>query len=139
MNTYIELDTNSIMGEEIRKTIDVLSNMLVHHPLTEEESECLDMARFYLSRVNRAMIFQLKVRKEDDVKKEGEVTLLGLQDGRVICPVCGLVFNLLDITTVTVNGTTYDKLTYDKSCPNCGSLFNDNINYINIKKEGDEK
>jgi hypothetical protein len=45
------------MGEEIRKTIDVLSDMLVHHPLTEEESECLDMARFYLSRVNREMLF----------------------------------------------------------------------------------
>lgn len=72
MNTYIELDTNSIMGEEIRKTIDVLSDMLVHHPLTEEESECLDMARFYLSRVNRAMIFKLKIRKEDDMNEEGE-------------------------------------------------------------------
>ena len=72
MNTYIELDTNSIMGEEIRKTIDVLSDMLRHHPLTEEESECLDMARFYLSRVNRAMVFQLKVRKEDDEKEEAK-------------------------------------------------------------------
>ena len=57
MNGYIKLKVNSVMGEEIRKTIDVLSDMLVKHPLKEEESECLDMARFYLSRVNREMIF----------------------------------------------------------------------------------
>ena len=57
MNGYIKLKVNSVMGEEIRKTIDVLSDMLVHCPLKEEESECLDMARFYLSRVNREMLF----------------------------------------------------------------------------------
>ena len=54
---YIKLKVNSVMGEEIRNTIDVLSDMLVHHPLKEEETECLDMARFYLSRVNREMLF----------------------------------------------------------------------------------
>lgn len=57
MNGYIRLKVNSVMGEEIRKTIDVLSDMLVKHPLKEEESECLEMARFYLSRVNRETIF----------------------------------------------------------------------------------
>lgn len=74
MYGYIKLKVNSVMGEEIRKTIDVLNDMLIHHPLTEEESECLDMARFYLSRVNREMIFHTipYERGEAGMKKEGE-------------------------------------------------------------------
>ena len=64
MSEYIKLTVNAVMGEEIRKTIEILSYMLIHHPLTEEESECLDMARFYLNRVNREMVFHMM--------KEGE-------------------------------------------------------------------
>lgn len=73
MKGYIKLKVNSIMGEEIRKTIDVLNDMLVHHPLTEEESECLDMARFYLSRVNREMLFHfVPYERKEDMRERGE-------------------------------------------------------------------
>lgn len=65
MNKYIELTVNAIMGEEIKATLNMLDKIIAHHPLTEEESECLDMARFYLSRVNREMIFHTKERQSE--------------------------------------------------------------------------
>lgn len=70
MNGYIKLKVNSVMHEDIRKTIDVLNDMLLHHPLKEEEHECLDMARFYLSRVNREMNFHtIPYEKKEEASK----------------------------------------------------------------------
>lgn len=63
--------------------------------------------------------------------EKGEVTLLGLDDGRALCPVCGLI---LSQGTVTVHDETYGEITRYEVCPSCGSLFSENINYIHARK-----
>ncbi len=63
--------------------------------------------------------------------EKGEVTLLGLDDGRALCPVCGLI---LSQGTVTVHDDTYGEITRYEVCPSCGSLFSENINYIHARK-----
>ena len=67
--------------------------------------------------------------------EKNEVTVLGLEDGRCICPVCGYVFDPIKVSGVKLSYKTVNKIEYYKSCPKCGSLFSDNINYINLKKE----
>ena len=79
-----------------------------------------------------------EARAKAHAHEKGEVTVLGLEDGRCICPVCGYVFDPIKVSSVKLSYTTVDKIEYYKSCPKCGSLFSDNINYINLKKEGGE-
>lgn len=62
---YIELTVNATMKEEVKVTLNMLNEIIAHHPLTEEEAECLDMARFYLSRVNREMLYHTKERQSE--------------------------------------------------------------------------
>lgn len=67
--------------------------------------------------------------------EKGDVTLLGVDGyGKVICPVCGLVFNLISPKIVKVDNTYYD---FYGECPKCKTPFNENINYVNLKKGGD--
>ena len=70
--------------------------------------------------------------------ENGEVTPLGLPDGSFICPVCGYVFDPIKVSGVKLSYKMVNKIEYHKSCPKCGVLFNEDINYINIKKEGGE-
>ena len=76
-----------------------------------------------------------EARAKQHAHEKGEVTLLGLQDGRVICPVCGYVFDPIKVECVTLSSQhTADKITYHKSCPKCGSPFSEHINYINTQE-----
>ena len=69
--------------------------------------------------------------------ENGEVTPLSLPDGSFICPVCGYMFDPIKISGVKLSYKTVNKIEYHKSCPKCGSLFNEDINYIDLKKKDD--
>ena len=74
------------------------------------------------------------------VHENGDVTVIGLQDGRCICPVCGHVFEKFISRTITLpDGGQTDCVTSLGSCPKCGTLFNQNhITYTDdyIQKGG---
>lgn len=57
--------------------------------------------------------------------ENGAVTPLGLKDGRVICPVCGLGVLGADVKHYEV-------------CPSCGTPFNKGIHYVKFTKEEKE-
>ena len=75
-----------------------------------------------------------EARAKQHAHEKGDVTLLGLPDGQAICPVCGLVFDPVKAKTVSLVGCKQDA-TYG-TCPQCGSLFSEEINYINMNKKG---
>ena len=57
--------------------------------------------------------------------ENGSVTVLGLPDGRLICPVCGHVFTTFTKQVINLaDGRTIEGITTLDSCPTCGSIFN---------------
>ena len=74
--------------------------------------------------------------------EDGSVTVLGLPDGRLICPVCGHVFTTFTKHVINLaDGRTVEDITTFSSCPKCGSLFNHgHITYTDdyTQKGGDD-
>lgn len=95
-------------------------------------------AWFRQPRMDKAME---EARAKQHAHENGDVTVIGLQDGRCICPVCGHVFEKFIPRTITFSdGSQIDRVTSLGSCPKCGSLFNQNhITYTDDygKKGGD--
>ena len=77
-----------------------------------------------------------EARAKAHAHEKNEVTVLGLEDGRVICPVCGEVFEMFSQFPVTLtNGSVYEKNLVIGSCPKCNAKLNtQHINYINLEK-----
>lgn len=95
-------------------------------------------AWFRQPRMDKAME---EARAKAHEHKNGEVTVLGLEDGRVICPVCGEVFEMFSQFPVTFsNGSVFEKNIVICNCPKCGIRLNtQHINYINLKENKDNE
>ena len=78
-----------------------------------------------------------EAHKKAHSHENGEVTVLGLEDGRVICPVCGEVFDMIITRWVPRSDTSSVVTTITiENCPKCNARLNtQHINYININKK----
>lgn len=78
-----------------------------------------------------------EARAKQHAHEKNEVTVLGLEDGRVICPVCGEVFEMFKLSFVTLpDGAVCEKNLVIGNCPKCNATLNtQHINYININKK----
>ena len=73
-----------------------------------------------------------EAHKKAHSHENNDVTPIVLEDGRLLCPVCG---------DASFGGPAYKTMMVDgearcfKVCPDCGTLFNDNVNYVNKNKK----
>lgn len=73
-----------------------------------------------------------EAHKKAHSHEHNDVTPIVLEDGRLLCPVCG---------DASFGGPAYKTMMVDgearcfRVCPDCGILFNDNVNYVNKNKK----
>ena len=113
-------DWNHITTEELGLTGDHLVSNLVNFPFDlcdKCRSDFIDW--FRQPKADQA--FEMALMGVND-HSENSVSVIGMSDGRVICPVCGQVYH--DVGT---------------ECTSCHTKFTGSVTYVKVNtKDGDE-